>query len=171
MSSEFQPPNIAPQDDGSGTAVVAEAPEPTPITEQEVGEYREQDRFLPVRLRLCPPFHILMLKIRCYIHIHNLTSIHTVFSLTTTTTMTNKRIVSKNFDTRLSSVDRKRLANHEVVRPRHSQDIQRGKRMRAGVRVRVHQLHHFRSGGEVSDGEAENDRRGGYLVRDGHARV
>jgi len=49
MSSEFQPPNIAPQDDGSGaTAVVAEAPEPAPITEQEVGEYREQDRFLPI---------------------------------------------------------------------------------------------------------------------------
>ncbi|THH28516.1 hypothetical protein EUX98_g5679 [Antrodiella citrinella] len=48
-STEFQPPNIAPQDDGSGAAVVADAPEPAPITEQEVGEYREQDRFLPVR--------------------------------------------------------------------------------------------------------------------------
>jgi len=30
--------SIAPQD----------TPEPVPITEQEVGEYREQDRFLPV---------------------------------------------------------------------------------------------------------------------------
>ncbi|GJE96306.1 histone-fold-containing protein [Phanerochaete sordida] len=52
--SDYQPPpiapqTIAPQDDGSGTV-----PEPTreveaaPITEQEVGEYREQDRFLPI---------------------------------------------------------------------------------------------------------------------------
>lgn len=46
-----QPPTIAPQNDGSGAAPEAprEAPEPAPITEQEVGEYREQDRFLPVR--------------------------------------------------------------------------------------------------------------------------
>lgn len=46
-----QPPIIAPQNDGSGVAPEAprEAPEPAPITEQEVGEYREQDRFLPVR--------------------------------------------------------------------------------------------------------------------------
>ena len=74
--SEFQPTiapqaiapqNIAPQDDGSGVAPapVPEAPEPVPITEQEVGEYREQDRFLPVRLppprppspRARPPTH------------------------------------------------------------------------------------------------------------------
>ncbi len=46
------PPNIAPQDDGSGVVPqpVQDAPSPAPITEQEVGEYREQDRFLPVRL-------------------------------------------------------------------------------------------------------------------------
>ena len=64
--SDFQPPTIAPQniapqtiapqDDGSGVAPapVPEAAEPVPITEQEVGEYREQDRFLPVR---SPPIH------------------------------------------------------------------------------------------------------------------
>ncbi|EMD34626.1 hypothetical protein CERSUDRAFT_140183 [Gelatoporia subvermispora B] len=48
--SEFQPPNIAPQNDGSGSVPEAarEAPEPAPITEQEVGEYREQDRYLPI---------------------------------------------------------------------------------------------------------------------------
>ncbi|EGN92572.1 hypothetical protein SERLA73DRAFT_190924 [Serpula lacrymans var. lacrymans S7.3] len=51
--SEIQP-MIAPQEDGSGsglvpeTAAAQEAPEPAPITEQEVGEYREQDRFLPI---------------------------------------------------------------------------------------------------------------------------
>jgi len=47
--SEF-PPNIAPVDDGSGLAHenVRDAPEPAPITEQEVGEYREQDRYLPI---------------------------------------------------------------------------------------------------------------------------
>ncbi|TCD71008.1 hypothetical protein EIP91_000506 [Steccherinum ochraceum] len=48
MSADFHPPNIAPQGDVNATALVAEAPEPAPITEQEVGEYREQDRFLPV---------------------------------------------------------------------------------------------------------------------------
>lgn len=51
--AEFPPPpNIAPQDDGSGVAQepVRDASEPAPITDQEVGEYREQDRFLPVRL-------------------------------------------------------------------------------------------------------------------------
>lgn len=52
--SEYQPPVIAPQTDGSGPAPepARDAPEPAPITEQEVGEYREQDRFLPVRLSL-----------------------------------------------------------------------------------------------------------------------
>ena len=49
--SDFPPLNIAPQDDGSGVvpATVESAPEAAPITDQEVGEYREQDRFLPVR--------------------------------------------------------------------------------------------------------------------------
>jgi len=48
--SEFPPPNIAPQHDGSGVVPepAREAPEAAPITEQEVGEYREQDRFLPI---------------------------------------------------------------------------------------------------------------------------
>ncbi|EPT05810.1 hypothetical protein FOMPIDRAFT_1139013 [Fomitopsis schrenkii] len=48
--SDFPPLNIAPQDDGSGVvpATVESAPEPAPITDQEVGEYREQDRFLPI---------------------------------------------------------------------------------------------------------------------------
>ncbi|RPD55641.1 histone-fold-containing protein [Lentinus tigrinus ALCF2SS1-6] len=52
--SEFVPPTIAPQtiapasEDGSAPQPAPEAPEPAPITEQEVGEYREQDRFLPI---------------------------------------------------------------------------------------------------------------------------
>jgi nuclear transcription Y subunit beta len=48
--SEIQP-MIAPQEDGSGSVpeTAHEPPQPTPITDQEVGEYREQDRFLPVR--------------------------------------------------------------------------------------------------------------------------
>ncbi|KAI9061568.1 histone-fold-containing protein [Trametes sanguinea] len=48
--SDFAPPNIAPQDDGSGVVPqpAPDAPSPAPITEQEVGEYREQDRFLPI---------------------------------------------------------------------------------------------------------------------------
>jgi nuclear transcription Y subunit beta len=52
MAESFTP-NIAPQTDGSGNAPEQaqqqpDAAEPVPITEQEVGEYREQDRFLPV---------------------------------------------------------------------------------------------------------------------------
>jgi len=48
--SEYTP-NIAPLTDGAGApaeATAQDAPEPAPITEQEVGEYREQDRFLPI---------------------------------------------------------------------------------------------------------------------------
>ncbi|KAI9462878.1 histone-fold-containing protein [Lactarius psammicola] len=52
MADSFPPP-IAPQTDSSGNApeVVQQPPEPSdpvPITEQEVGEYREQDRYLPI---------------------------------------------------------------------------------------------------------------------------
>lgn len=49
MSSEFTQ-NIAPHNGGSGAPPEAtpDASERAPITEQEVGEYREQDRFLPV---------------------------------------------------------------------------------------------------------------------------
>ncbi|EIM81876.1 histone-fold-containing protein [Stereum hirsutum FP-91666 SS1] len=52
--SEFPTPiaPLAPQPaaDTSGAAADSqqEAPEPAPITEQEVGEYREQDRYLPI---------------------------------------------------------------------------------------------------------------------------
>ena len=45
--SELHPIIPAQQDDGI-LASPQETPEPAPITEQEVGEYREQDRFLPV---------------------------------------------------------------------------------------------------------------------------
>ncbi|KAI0312597.1 histone-fold-containing protein [Amylostereum chailletii] len=48
--SEF-PPTIAPQTDGASTLpddIPKEPPEPAPITEQEVGDYREQDRYLPI---------------------------------------------------------------------------------------------------------------------------
>ena len=64
MSSEFTP-NIAPlSSDGSGAPpeTTQDAPEPAPITEQEVGEYREQDRFLPVStalLRIRPSLFFL----------------------------------------------------------------------------------------------------------------
>ena len=52
MADSFTP-SIAPQTDGSGSAPEQaqqqpDATEPPPITEQEVGEYREQDRYLPV---------------------------------------------------------------------------------------------------------------------------
>ena len=47
--SELQP--IIPREEnqhGNPTVSPQDTPEPVPITEQEVGEYREQDRFLPV---------------------------------------------------------------------------------------------------------------------------
>ena len=52
MADSF-PPTIAPQTDNSGHAPEAtqqtpDEADPVPITEQEVGEYREQDRYLPV---------------------------------------------------------------------------------------------------------------------------
>ncbi|KAI0062810.1 histone-fold-containing protein [Artomyces pyxidatus] len=57
--AEFPPPiapiapvaPIAPQADSSGAipeSAQQDTPEPAPITEQEVGEYREQDRYLPI---------------------------------------------------------------------------------------------------------------------------
>jgi len=51
--AETFPPTIAPQTDSSGNAPESgqQSPDPAetvPITEQEVGEYREQDRYLPV---------------------------------------------------------------------------------------------------------------------------
>ncbi|KAF4566068.1 hypothetical protein EYR40_002115 [Pleurotus pulmonarius] len=51
MSDSLQPIIPASQDGAALRAVPAdsqEAPEPAPITDQEVGEYREQDRFLPI---------------------------------------------------------------------------------------------------------------------------
>ncbi|KAF8466497.1 histone-fold-containing protein [Russula ochroleuca] len=52
MADSFTP-SIAPQTDGSSNPPEQveqqpDAPEPVPITEQEVGEYREQDRYLPI---------------------------------------------------------------------------------------------------------------------------
>lgn len=49
--SELQP--IVPREENqhgnlATTPHHQDTPEPVPITEQEVGEYREQDRFLPV---------------------------------------------------------------------------------------------------------------------------
>ncbi|KAF8836210.1 histone-fold-containing protein [Paxillus ammoniavirescens] len=49
--AEIQPVIAPQQEDGSNIVpetTAQEAPEPPPITEQEVGEYREQDRFLPI---------------------------------------------------------------------------------------------------------------------------
>ena len=50
--SELQP--IIPREEnqhGIPTIPPQDTPEPVPITEQEVGEYREQDRFLPVSFK------------------------------------------------------------------------------------------------------------------------
>ncbi|CAA7257404.1 unnamed protein product [Cyclocybe aegerita] len=46
--AELQP--IIPRDENNhgNLAAPQDTPEPVPITDQEVGEYREQDRFLPI---------------------------------------------------------------------------------------------------------------------------
>lgn len=52
-ASTSAPPNIAPDPSAevSGAQELSEPVlEPKEITEHEVGEYREQDRFLPVRM-------------------------------------------------------------------------------------------------------------------------
>ena len=52
-SATAAPPNIAPEPSGDGSSKpdLSEAvPEPKEITDHEVGEYREQDRYLPVRM-------------------------------------------------------------------------------------------------------------------------
>ncbi|KAG5640417.1 Nuclear transcription factor Y subunit B-3 [Asterophora parasitica] len=46
--AELHPIIPAHDDPAVAPAVPHETPEPAPITEQEVGEYREQDRFLPI---------------------------------------------------------------------------------------------------------------------------
>ncbi|RDB18668.1 Nuclear transcription factor Y subunit B-1 [Hypsizygus marmoreus] len=46
--SELQPIIPAQTDAAVVVATPQEPPEPAPITDQEVGEYREQDRFLPI---------------------------------------------------------------------------------------------------------------------------
>ncbi|KAG5351590.1 Nuclear transcription factor Y subunit B-1 [Termitomyces sp. T112] len=46
--TELQPIIPAHNDASNIVANVQDTPEPAPITEQEVGEYREQDRFLPI---------------------------------------------------------------------------------------------------------------------------
>lgn len=49
--SENQPPSIAPGPSADGSSLPeggGDVPEAKAISEHEVGEYREQDRFLPV---------------------------------------------------------------------------------------------------------------------------
>ncbi|KAG6853260.1 Nuclear transcription factor Y subunit B-2 [Blastosporella zonata] len=46
--SELQPIIPAHDDASNIVAAAQDTPEPAPITEQEVGEYREQDRYLPI---------------------------------------------------------------------------------------------------------------------------
>jgi hypothetical protein len=66
MADSFTP-NIAPQTDDGGAPEQAQpqpdATEAVPITEQEVGEYREQDRYLPVSPSI--PLHLPHFSLSC----------------------------------------------------------------------------------------------------------
>jgi hypothetical protein len=152
------PPTIAPQSDSSGNAPeqVQQSPddaELVPITEQEVGEYREQDRYLPVSPQTPLPRE------------------------------TRKRARASPFNpipvslfpspapSLRASVDRKCVAYHEERRPANGKNREGRKGVRAGVRVGVHQLHHVGSGGEMPAREAQDDRRRGHPLRDGRARL
>lgn len=138
IMSEFTPAPapapIAPGPTADGTVLAdtpEDAPEPLPITDNEVGEYREQDRFLPVRL-LRLPFCTKSLA-------------HSIESG--------------------PPPDCQRSTNNEIFCTADGKDRQRREGMRAGMCVGVHQLHYFRSSGEVPDGKAQNYRRGGHFVR------
>jgi hypothetical protein len=67
MSSELHP--IIPREENQQAALSIasqqDAPEPVPITEQEVGEYREQDRFLPVRILTLERVVFCLLNLSC----------------------------------------------------------------------------------------------------------
>ena len=128
MADSF-PPTIAPQTDNSSNAPEAaqQAPdpaEPVPITEQEVGEYREQDRYLPVS-RLPPEDAPAPRLTSSSLHQHLV-----AFFL-------------------WGHADRKCLAHHEERRATNGENSEGRQGVRAGVRVGVHQLYHVRSGGEV----------------------
>ena len=71
----------------------------------------------------------------------------------------------------MNEIDRECFAYHEERRAANGENCQGRQGVRAGVRVRVYQLHHVRGGGEVPAGEAKDDRRGGHPVRDGFARL
>ena len=154
MTDSF-PPTIAPQADSSGNAPESaqtspDPTEPVPITEQEVGEYREQDRYLPVSPVHPSPPPPPPLRV-------------------SGTTLT---IVVFSFPIPAAAgVDRKRVAHHEKCGPTHRQNREGRQGVRAGVRVGIHQLHHVRGGGEVPAREAQDDRRRGHTVRDGLARL
>ena len=138
-------PNIAPLNDGSVAPpeTTPDAPEPAPITEQEVGEYREQDRFLPVRAITLP---LLTLP---------LPSLPPRLGLLLTHL----------------PEDCKCGKDYEIQRPCNSQNLKGSQGMCPGMRLGVHKLHHKRSRREMPRRETQNHRRRGYPLRHGHSRV
>jgi hypothetical protein len=52
MSLSAPTPRLAALDDGSGLPMEEPEVEQVPITDQDVQEYREQDRFLPVEFSI-----------------------------------------------------------------------------------------------------------------------
>jgi hypothetical protein len=153
MTDSF-PPTIAPQTDSSGNAPESAQPspdstEPVPITEQEVGEYREQDRYLPV----------------------SPSNRHTLPFPRASSGTTLTLAVFPSLVPAAAGVDRKRVAHHEKCGATDCQNCEGRQGMRAGVRVGVHQLHHVRGSGEVPARETQDDRRRGHTLRDGLARL
>jgi hypothetical protein len=155
MTDSF-PPTIAPQTDSSGNAPESaqQSPDPAdsvPITEQEVGEYREQDRYLPVspsptftpsRASVTRPFATALSPLPLFLR------------------------------WRLPRcVDSKCVTHHEKCGPTHRQNREGRQGMCSGVCVGVHQLHNVRSGREMPARETQDDRRRGHPLRDGLARL
>ena len=166
MADSFTP-TIAPQTDGSGNPPEQvqqqpDATEPVPITEQEVGEYREQDRYLPVSLPTpffssnCVHLNPFLSSPRFWRHHHHHHHHH----------HRHRRRRQKNKQT-----DCECFAYHEERRAADGKNRERRQGVRAGVRVRVYQLHHVRGGGEVPAREAKDDRRRGHSLRDDFARL
>ena len=145
MSTEYTPnPNIAPLSDGSSAPPEStpDAPEPAPITDQEVGEYREQDRFLPVSVTTHSP-PILP---------HSPPPPRPCLPLT-------------------RPQDCKCCEDNEIQRPCDGQNLKRGQGMRPGMCLRVHKLHHERSRREMPRRKTQNHGRRGYPLRHGRSRV
>ena len=95
-----------------------------PITETEVGEYREQDRVLPVSRPLSPLRRAILTSAAMLSPRLDVSSRPSHFNVPV--------------DLTVSRLQCKHRENNEECGPRHIQNLQRGEGCRPGVCVRIH---------------------------------